>query len=171
MQSPSSLAMKFSTVGCLPTLHVQGRRPRWVLSKPGPGMPGDTFWCQNKVPVPVDDPCPSGPKPLRRETGLAHKFMLQPALSSPKLFARRRLASSSLSSISSRPTVISLTHPASNCLQLTGAKRNETEIVATDKHTKYLRGHLAVVAPSKTIAPRHPIPDRIIIQRQRRQQN
>lgn len=84
---------------------------------------------QNPVPVPVsvsvDDPCPSGPS---SRSGLAHKFTPQPAFSLPKLFARRQPASSSLSSISSRPTVVSLTHPASNCLQLTGAKRTKQRL-------------------------------------------
>ncbi|OCL12376.1 hypothetical protein AOQ84DRAFT_155870 [Glonium stellatum] len=104
-----------------------------------------------------------------------------------KALARRQLANLLLSSILSCPTVSSLVHTTSNYLQLPGGNRSKQRSVPPllscldtwffsvshlsrpDKHTKYLRGRLAVVAPSKTIAPRHPVPDRIIIQRRRRQ--
>lgn len=136
-----------------------------------PGMPGDPFWCPNKGPVAVpvsvsvDDPAaPEGNRPRPQIHASARLFVAK-ALRTPP--ARKLVALFDFLSSNSR-----LTHSSS--LKLSSADRcetHETETVATDKHTKYLRGHLAVVAPSKTIASRHPIPDWFIIQRQRRQQN
>lgn len=136
-----------------------------------PGMPGDPFWCPNKALYPYLYLYLETTQPLRRETGLAHKFTPQPAFSLPKLFARRRPASSSLSSISSRPTVVSLTHPASNCLQLTGAKRTKQRLSRQINIPSTYVDIQRSWHPPKPSRPATPSQNWIIIQRQRRQQN
>lgn len=123
------------------------------------GMPGYPFWCQKKALYLYLYAQTTWPKPLRRETrprtnsSLSPPFRSQSSRTPP---AHKLVALFDFLSSNSR-----LSHSSSLKLSSAdGCETHETETVATDKHTKYLRGHPAVVAPSKTIASRHrPRPD------------